>query len=248
MAGAATKVTTAERTLADTTLVSPADGTVAVIASKVGEHVAGAGVSGAGPTGAGAASGERTGAGSEGPPNARPPGSVSGRSGGFITLTDLGSLQVKAAFSEADAAKIHPGQAAKVTFDALSGKVVSARVAAIDTIETVVNNVVNYNVTVLLEDPAVGIKPGMTGSVEVVVAEKPGVLRLPASVLSPRNGVATAKVLEGGKPVSRTVTTGLKGDDDIEILGGLKEGDKVIVARRTPMEALAGQGDAGGGQ
>jgi multidrug efflux pump subunit AcrA (membrane-fusion protein) len=248
VAGAAAKATTAERTLAETTLVAPADGTVAVIASKVGEHVAGAGVSGTEATAAGAAAGDRTGAGSAGPPNARAPGSVSGRSGGFITLTDLGSLLVKAPFSETDAARVHPGQAAKVTFDALSGKVVSARVAVIDTVETVVNNVVNYNVTVLLEDPAVGIKPGMTASVEVVVAEKLGVLRLPASVLSPRNGVATVKVLEGGKPVSRTVSTGLKGDDDIEIIGGLKEGDKVIVARRTPVEAMGGQGNAGGGQ
>jgi HlyD family secretion protein len=236
VAGAATKVTTAERTVSETTLVAPADGTVAVIASKVGEHVSGAGAGG----------GDRAAAAADGPANAQAPGSVSGRSGGFITLTDLGALQVKAGFSEADTARINPGQAANVAFDALSGKVVSARVAAIDTIETVVSNVVTYDVTVLLEGPAVEIKPGMTASIDVVVAEKPGVLRLPASALSPRNGVATVNVLQGGKPVSRSVTTGLKGDDDIEILGGLKEGDRVIVARVGPVAALAGGGGGGG--
>jgi macrolide-specific efflux system membrane fusion protein len=159
-----------------------------------------------------------------------PPGTVSGGSGGFITLTDVSTLQVEARFAEADATRIRPGQVATITFDALGGREVSGNVVSVDSLETVENNVVTYNVTLLLARTEEGIKPGMTASVDVVVAERKGVLRLPTSAVSPREGVATVTVLEpDGETKTRTVRTGLKGDDDIEILDGLREGDRVVL-------------------
>src|SRR5581483_9739755 len=126
-------VADAQKALNDTTLVSPADGTVAVIGGRLGEIVPGGG-SNRGGFDASALSR---------PPNAQASGSVSSRAGGFITLTNLGTNEVKARFSEADTAKIQPGQAAKVEFESL-GQTLTARVVRIDAIETVVANVVTY--------------------------------------------------------------------------------------------------------
>jgi multidrug efflux pump subunit AcrA (membrane-fusion protein) len=212
-------VNDAQKALDDTTLLSPADGTVAVIGGRLGEDVPGGG-SNRGGFDASALSR---------PPNAQAPGSVSSRAGGFITLTDLGTNEVKARFSEADTAKIEPGQAAKVEFESL-GQTLSARVVRIDAIETVVANVVTYTVTLLLDKKLDAIKPGMTGNVDVIIAQKQNVLRLPVTAINPRNGRATVQVLgKDGKTESRDITTGLKGDDDIEITSGLNEGDKVVV-------------------
>jgi multidrug efflux pump subunit AcrA (membrane-fusion protein) len=212
-------VNDAQKTLDDTTLLSPADGTVAVIGGRIGEDVPGGG-SNRGGFDATALSR---------PPNAQAPGSVSTRAGGFITLTDLGTNEVKARFSEADTAKIEPGQAAKVEFESL-GQTLSARVVRIDSIETVVANVVTYTVTLLLDKKLDAIKPGMTGNVDVIIAQKQNVLRLPVTAINPRNGRATVQVLgKDGKTETREVTTGLKGDDDIEITSGLDVGDKVVV-------------------
>ena len=70
----------------------------------------------------------------------------------------------------------------------------------------------------------------MTGNVDVITAQKQNVLRLPVTAINPRNGRATVQVLgKDGKTETRDVTTGLKGDDDIEITSGLNEGDKVVV-------------------
>ena len=210
----------AQRQLDDTTLVSPVDGTVAVVNGRLGEDVAGGG-SNRGGFDASAASR---------PPNAQAPGSVSSRAGGFITLTDLGTNEVKARFSEADTAKIKPGQAAKVEFESL-GQQLTARVVRIDAIETVVANVVTYTVTLLLDKKLDEIKPGMTGNVDVIISQKQNVLRLPVTAINPRNGQATVQVLgKDGKTETRQVTTGLKGDDDVEITSGLDVGDKVVVA------------------
>ena len=218
----------AQRVLDDTTLVAPTDGTVAVIGGRVGEEVPGGG-SNRGGFDASALSR---------PPNAQAPGSVSSRAGGFVTLTDLGTNEVKARFSEADTAKIKPGQAAKVEFESL-GQQLTARVIRIDAIETVVANVVTYTVTLLLDKKLEEIKPGMTGNVDVIISQKQNVLRLPVTAINPRNGRATVQVVKpDGTQETRQVTTGLKGDDDIEITSGLDDGDKVVV---TP-----GGGGAGG--
>ncbi|HEU5448697.1 MAG TPA: biotin/lipoyl-binding protein [Acidimicrobiia bacterium] len=218
----------AQRVLDDTTLVAPTDGTVAVIGGRIGEEVPGGG-SNRGGFDASALSR---------PPNAQAPGSVSSRAGGFVTLTDLGTNEVKARFSEADTAKIKPGQAAKVEFESL-GQQLTARVIRIDAIETVVANVVTYTVTLLLDKKLEEIKPGMTGNVDVIISQKQNVLRLPVTAINPRNGRATVQVVKpDGTQETRQVTTGVKGDDDIEITSGLDDGDKVVV---TP-----GGGGAGG--
>jgi multidrug efflux pump subunit AcrA (membrane-fusion protein) len=213
-------VADAQKALNDTTLVSPADGLVATIGGRLGEIVPGGG-SNRGGFDASALSR---------PPNAQASGSVSSRAGGFVTLTNLGTNEVKARFSEADTAKIQPGQAAKVEFESL-GQTLTARVVRIDAIETVVANVVTYTVTLLLDKKLEEIKPGMTGNVDVIIADKENVLRLPVTAINPRNGRATVQVLgkDGHTVETRQVTTGLKGDDDVEITSGLDVGDKVVV-------------------
>jgi macrolide-specific efflux system membrane fusion protein len=154
---------------------------------------------------------------------------VSSRAGGFVTLTDLATNEVRARFSEADTAKIRAGQPAKVEFESL-GEQLTARVVRIDPIETVVANVVTYTVTLLLDKKLEEIKPGMTGNVDVIINQKQNVLRLPVTAINPRNGRATVDVLkDDGTLESRQVTTGLKGDDDVEITSGLAEGEKVVI-------------------
>ncbi len=146
-----------------------------------------------------------------------------------MTLTDLGTNEVRARFSEADTAKIKAGQAAKVEFESL-GQQLTARVVRIDPIETVVANVVTYTVTLLLDKKLEELKPGMTGNVDVVIAQKQNVLRLPVTAINPRNGRATVQVVgKDDELETRQVTTGLKGDDDVEITSGLNEGDRVVV-------------------
>ena len=76
---------------------------------------------------------------------------ASGGTTGFITLVNLSSLQVKAAFSETDAAKVQIGQTASVSFDALTSQTFTGKVVAIDSTSTVTSNVVTYNVTVSLD-------------------------------------------------------------------------------------------------
>ena len=125
---------------------------------------------------------------------------------GFITLVNVSTLQVKAAFSETDAAKVQVGQPATVTFDALTDQSFTGKVVAIDAASTVTSNVVTYNVTVALDSTSPQVKVGMTASVDVTVAQKDNVLVLPASALSGRGETATVTVRTANGDEQRQVT------------------------------------------
>lgn len=220
-------VKAAERELEDSTLVAPVDGTVASVANQVGEFVSGSGVGGLSGTGtsAEATSGLNT----------------TATTNGFIVLTDLGSLQVKAGFSEVDAAKLQPGQAVVLSFEALPSQAAAGRVAAVDAVSTLVRNVVTYDVTVIPDQSVAGIKPGMTASVQVVVAERTNVARLPNSAIGGRSDRATVTVLRADKELPRPVTVGVRGDDSTEILNGVAVGDRVLT-RASSVVAAGGGG------
>ena len=140
LASARAQIVSAEAGLANAiaaqkqmTLVAPAAGTVAAVNGAVGE------IPGTGST-----------------------SSTSTTASGFITLVDLDQPEVLAGFSESDAAKIHRGQPATVAVDALPNTQLAAHVISIATTQTVVSNVVTYEVTFLLDSTAPNLKPGMT--------------------------------------------------------------------------------------
>lgn len=70
---------------------------------------------------------------------------------------------------------------------------------------------------------------GMTGDVDITVEKRQAALRLPLSAIAidGRKGKVMLKGPKGLTP--QEVTVGLEGEEYIEILSGLKEGDEVLV-------------------
>jgi macrolide-specific efflux system membrane fusion protein len=160
-------------------------------------------------------------------------------------LTDLRTMQVSTGFSEADAAKVKIGQPANVTFDAIPGEQAAGTVVAVDTTSTVVSNVVTYKVSVLLNQDVTGLKPGMTATVQVIVARAEGALEVPSAAVTKRGSTATVTLVDAkGVRTTKAVTIGVEGDDATEITSGLKVGDKVVTGTATP--AVTGATRTGG--
>ncbi len=203
---------TAQRNETNATLTAPRDGTVVTVNGLVGQTVAGGGTSSSATSSS--AGGTASGA--------------SSSASAFITLDDVSALQVVSGFAEVDASKVQLGQAATVSLNALPNQTVPAQVTRVDVNSTVVSNVVTYNVGVTLTNPPVGVKPGMTASVSVVVGQQDNVLMLPTADVSTRGGTATVTLLRSGKQIVQAVTTGLVGDATTEIMSGVNEGDTVV--------------------
>ena len=164
-----------------------------------------------------------------------------------MTLTDVRALQVVAPFSETDAAKIRPGQAATVSISALPGQELAAHVIAVDTNATVSSGVVTYNVTFALDNAApAALKPGMSATVDVITQEQDDVVHVPTAAVHGSGSSATVTVLEKGKQVSVPVTAGITGDSSTAILSGLSAGQTVVLPSVT-FSSSSGAGTSTGG-
>jgi HlyD family secretion protein len=230
---AQTSLASAQRTLTETVLRAPVAGVVASVSGAVGTAVSGSGssVASSSSTSSSTAAGGSTG---------------SSTSAGFISLVGVKAMQVKAAFSESDAAKIHLGQAATVTVSALPGVKLAAHVTVIDVTSTSSSSgVVNYNVAFTLDNQSQQLKAGMTASVAVTVAEVDAAVNVPTSAVTGTGANATVTVLLNGKQQSVPVVVGLTGDSATQIVGGLKVGQTVVLPSTTT--ATTGATPAAGG-
>jgi HlyD family secretion protein len=206
IANAQVSVDQAQTALEQTTLRAPVGGTVAAVNGAVGEPSTSAGSS--------STTGSST--------------SSTTASTGFVTLTNTKNLQVTADVAEADIADVRLGQSATITLSA-SGTALEGIVTAVDSIETITNNVVEYGVTVTLTQPK-GLKLGQSTQVVVTTGSKANVLRVSSSALTTIGDRTTATVqsADGSTNVVQ-VTTGLAGDGFTEVLDGLTDGDVVVL-------------------
>jgi multidrug efflux pump subunit AcrA (membrane-fusion protein) len=159
---------------------------------------------------------------------------------------------VVADYAEADATKIAVGQPATVTLSALPNTEVTGLVTAVSPTSTVVSNVVEYPVTIALENTPSDVKEGMTAEVAVIVQTASDVLQLPSAAITTTGTTSTVKVLSNGVQKTTPVTLGLVGTSYTEITSGVTEGQKVVeptasVSASTSSGTSSPFGGGGGG-
>jgi multidrug efflux pump subunit AcrA (membrane-fusion protein) len=91
--------------------------------------------------------------------------------------------------------------------------------------------VIYYKATSVFDVEDARIKSGMTVNLDIQTDKKEDVLYLPYYVVKERNGDRYVQVLENGKLKEKIIKTGLEGETMIEIIEGLAEGEKVVVAK-----------------
>ena len=153
-----------------------------------------------------------------------------GESSAFATLLDLDHMVVEVGFPEADAGKVAAGQPVTFTIDSLPGQRLAGTLSSIDTVATVVSNVVTYNAVVSFDSVPAGVKPGMTANVSVIAAGRDNVISVPSAAITTTGGASTVKVRANGVDETRTVVTGLKGDGTTEVTSGLVAGEQVVMS------------------
>jgi HlyD family secretion protein len=148
----------------------------------------------------------------------------------ILTMANLGSLEARVDMSEFDIAQVKGGQKASISVDALGGRSFRGEVGFAALTGTNTSGVVTFPVRVSIAD-AKGLKPGMNVSVRIVVATRRNVLQLPLEAVTQNGGnAATVTVLDAsGQPVPRRVKLGLANNKNVEIVRGLRAGQKVVL-------------------
>ncbi len=148
----------------------------------------------------------------------------------------------KISLNEVDAARVHTGDTSILTVDALSGRSITGIVSKIDTIGTVTQGVVYYNAEISFSDSPELLRPGMSVSAGITVAEKKGVLIVPNSVIkktdtgesfvqTQRQGTRRVPQTTVGNTLNleqKTIETGIGNDTQTEVTSGLSEGESIV--------------------
>jgi HlyD family secretion protein len=134
---------------------------------------------------------------------------------------------------EADIARVKVGQPATLRLDALPNQPIAGIVSKLDpTVRSDTRGARTLRIEVEVSDLArareAGVRPGMSANVDVVVAEKHGVLHLPTNVVIGRGTKRSVFVIEDGVAHERPVQTGIASWESTEILSGVREGDHVV--------------------
>jgi len=153
----------------------------------------------------------------------------------LLTIADLSRLIVKTELNQIDVAKVKLGQRVSLSLDALPGEKFAARVTRIApaSVRPAGKDVEVFPVEAELEQADARIKPGMTADVRVFVRERPNVLALPLeSVRREGDQSFVTRVVHdaAGERTERvSVTLGAENDHQVEVTGGIGEGDQVLI-------------------
>ena len=158
----------------------------------------------------------------------------------LCTIYDLSYLTMTLSVDELDISNIAVGQTVSVVADAVEGKTYQGVVTKVSVAGTSTGSATTYPVTIRIDETE-GLLPGMSVDATITLDSAEDVLAIPSAALnrgdtvlvtadspSAASGTLVESTTEGGEDYySVEVTTGVSGDDYIEITSGLQEGDTV---------------------
>lgn len=157
----------------------------------------------------------------------------------FVTVVNLGMLQVDAYVDEVDVGKVKEGQKATFQVDAYPDVEFKGTVTAIYPTAVLRDNVIYYDVVVDIEGEFAGkLRPEMTANVTIKADSHLGVLGIPAKALDRKAGTNLVHVKKAdGSTESREVALGLEDEEFVEVTKGLEEGEVVVYKASTQAKA-----------
>jgi HlyD family secretion protein len=160
----------------------------------------------------------------------------------LMQIADLSRMQVRVQVNEVDVARVKVGERATIELDASRGEHLPGRVTAVAPASGAPQaaqgqgggggggnpGIVKFEVKIDILESDPRLRPGMSANVDIITAERKGVLVLPVEAVDLKR--ARVKRQVGEKIVEEPVKLGLQGDNLVEIRSGLKEGDRVLLA------------------
>ena len=175
----------------------------------------------------------------------------------ILVSADLSAMEAQVNVDENDIVAIAVGQAAEIEVDALLDQPLAGTVAEIANSANAsgagsADQKNEFEIKIAITDPPATLRPGMTASADVFTKTNENALSVPIQSVAVRTvdqllmagedrQAAAARYtadrdgfveivfrIEDGRAVARQVTTGIQGDELIEILDGLAEGDEVV--------------------
>lgn len=149
----------------------------------------------------------------------------------ILTLSDLGTMLVKAEVSEADIIFLKPNLSASFHVLGAPEKAFKGQLKDILPTPEKINDAIFYYARFEVPNDQHLLRLQMTAQVKILIEDKKDILRVPLSALGEEVGINeyNVEVLVNQKPEKRTVKVGIRTDIYAEVLSGLKENDEIIL-------------------
>ncbi|UPK33397.1 efflux RND transporter periplasmic adaptor subunit [Bradyrhizobium sp. 186] len=164
----------------------------------------------------------------------------------IVSLTDLSELWANFTVTEKDSGNLKVGQKVRLKVDAYPGRTFDAKITTIE--PQISTDTRNIRVQATVSNPEKILKPGMFVTTTVVLPDKPAVITVPETAVDytlygDSVFVITEKKGEDGKTslsaVRTFVQTGSRVEGRVEILKGVKPGDKVVAVGQLKLQSGA---------
>lgn len=149
------------------------------------------------------------------------------------TLPDLTRMESLTYVNEIDVRKIVAGQPVILTLDSDPTKRLKGKVTSVANMgeQRPNQDAKVYEVRVEIEGSDTTLRPGMTTGNLIETTSIRDVLYIPLEAVSSEGGVPFVYKASGAKVTMQEVETGAMNDDEVVIVKGLEEGDRVLLSR-----------------
>lgn len=145
-----------------------------------------------------------------------------------VDLVDASCIYITAPIDEVDAPRVKEGMQARVSLDAFNDRHFKAHVRRVAPyVLDTEKQARTVEVEAEIDEPEhAALLPGYSADVEIIIAERPDVLRIPTRALVEGGKVY---VLEGGRARLKPVEAGLGNWEFTEIRKGLEPGSRIVL-------------------
>ena len=154
----------------------------------------------------------------------------------IATIADLSNLEIYLTVDETDVGNVKQGAKVEFTVDSKPGETFTGYVSEIakgtkGNMGATSTSVVYYTVHVSIpENISSNFLLSMTARATIYGDEQKDTLVVPLTAVRTDKQGEYVYVIKDGKPTRTTVSTGLTGDTNIQILKGLSEGDEIVIS------------------
>jgi multidrug efflux system membrane fusion protein len=162
----------------------------------------------------------------------------------IVSLTDLSVLYANLTVTEKQSSQIKVGQTVRVSVDAYPGRTFEGKITTIE--PQIATDTRNIRVQATINNPDNILKPGMFATTTILLPEKPPVVTVPETAVDytlygDSVFLITEKKSDDGKTsltaVRSFVKTGNRIEGRVEILKGLKPGDRVVAVGQIKLQS-----------
>jgi HlyD family secretion protein len=154
-----------------------------------------------------------------------------------LTVVDVSELGLLAEVDETDVLLVQPGVTASVELDAAPGATYTATVTSTDVLPTTsVRGGVSYRARLKLAAGKFGDgraapapRPGMNAVTHLEVRAIRDAVTVPAAAVFNADGKDSVWIVRDGKAVQTQVTVGVSGQDRVQVVAGVSDGDRIVI-------------------